>query len=152
MSKVTGNQVAIVRDLEFFWANVYTAHSPFGTEQWDLQIRTEDKDKVKELEALGIKMKTHEDGFFFGNIKRKTTNAKGEPNSAPVVLNAGKEQMTDNIGNGSRGNIKVFSYEYKVAGKSGRSAMLSAIQVTDLVEYKAAGGVDFDVEGEEPAF
>ena len=154
MAKANSNsKVAIVRDLEIHWANVYKPHNPFGTEIYDIQVRTTDEKKVKELGELGINLKKHDDGYFFGNVKRKTVNAKGEPMEGPQVLDAAKAPMTDPIGNGSKGNIKVFSYEYKVGGRQGVAAMLSALQIVDLVPYSDGGNsVDFDVETDEPTF
>jgi len=143
----------IIRDLELHWANVYKPHNPFGTEIWDIQIRTTDKNKVEELAKHGIKLKEHDEGYFFGNVKRKTVNAKGEPMKAPEVFDAGKKIISEPIGNGSKGHIKVFSYDYKVGGRKGRTAMLTALQVVDLVPYKAATQeVDFDVENDDVGF
>ena len=51
------------------------------------------------------------------------------------------------IGNGSQGNVKVYRREYDVAGRQGISTILTAIQVTNLIEY--TGSVDFDVEDAE---
>lgn len=153
MSNDNNSTVAVIRDLEFYWANVYKPHAPFGTEIWDIQLRTTDEAKVKECAELGITLKPHTDGYFFGNIKRKTTNAKGESMDPPKVFDAAKEQMDEAIGNGSKGNIKVFSYDYKVGGRKGRTAMLTAVQVVDLVPYKmTTQEVDFDVETDEASF
>ena len=151
MSKDT-SQTAIIRDLELYWANLYKPHAPFGTEIFDVQIRTTDEDKVKVLKDLGVNLKKHDDGYYFGNVKRKTVNAKGEPMEGPKVVDASKAALSDPIGNGSTGNIKLFSYEYKAGGRSGRAAMLTAVQVVDLVPYEAKGDVDFDVEGEDVGF
>ena len=151
MSKDT-SQTAIIRDLELYWANLYKPHAPFGTEIFDVQIRTTDEDKVKVLKDLGVNLKKHDDGYYFGNVKRKTVNAKGDPMDPPKVVDSSKAALSDPIGNGSTGNIKLFSYEYKVGGRSGRAAMLTAVQVVDLVPYEAKGDVDFDVEGEDVGF
>ena len=71
----------------------------------------------------------------------------------PSVLDASKAPLKEPIGNGSKGNIKVFSYEYKVGGRAGTAAMLSALQITDLVPYaETKNEVDFDVETDEPTF
>jgi len=153
MSNNTTSITDIIRNVEFYWANVYKPHAPFGTEIFDIQIRTTDDATVKQCESLGINLKKHDEGYFFGNIKRKTVNAKGDAMEPPKVLNAAKEMMDEPIGNGSKGNVKVFSYEYKVGGKKGRTAMLTALQVVDLVPYKTATQeVDFDVETDEAAF
>ena len=56
------------------------------------------------------------------------------------------------IGNGSKGNVIVWQAPYEVQGRKGISNSLTAVQVTDFVEYASTGGVDFDiVEGETPA-
>jgi len=144
MSNKTETKTVIIRDLEIHWANVYTPHSPFGTEIWDIQIRTDDEKKAKEIGELGISLKQHDDGYYFGNVKRKTISAKGEPLKAPEVIDSSKAPVTAPIGNGSKGNIKVFSYPYKVGARSGISAMLLALQITDLVPY-ANSEDDFDV-------
>ena len=153
MSNNTTSMTDIIRNVEFYWANVYKPHAPFGTEIFDIQIRTNDAKTVKQCESLGINLKKHDEGYYFGNIKRKTVNAKGDAMEPPKVLNAAKEMMDEPIGNGSKGNVIVFSYDYKVGGKKGRTAMLTALQVVDLVPYKSATQeVDFDVETDEATF
>ena len=153
MTKST-SKVAIVRDVEFHWANVIKPVSPFGAEQWDVQIRTVDLKKAAELTELGINMKKHDEGYLYANVKRKTKTNKGEAQKPPIVIDANMQPLSDSIGNGSKGHIKVFSYEYNVQGRSGRSAMLSAIQVIDLIPYggSSGGDEDFTVEGGDADF
>lgn len=140
------NKTVIVRDLTLNFANVYSTVSPFGEDQWDVQVTTPDADKAKELIDLGVSMK-EKDGVYKANIKRKFISSKTKKeNSPPVVLDANKQPMTAGIGNGSKGHIKLYSYEYNVQGRSGIAAMFSAIQVIDLIEY-TPGGPDFEVEG-----
>lgn len=138
------SKTAIIRNLDFYWANLTKSHSPFGTEVWDVQVRTSDEATAKEMSDLGVSVKKHDDGYWFANVKRKTTNAKGDKNTPVSVVDANKQPVTAEMGNGSSGNIKLFSYEYKTAGRSGIAAQLSAVQVVDFVEYKQ-GGDDFDV-------
>ena len=61
-------------------------------------------------------------------------------------MDARKKPIESNIkiGNGSVGNVKVYRREYDVAGRQGISTILTAIQITNLIEY--TGSVDFDVE------
>ena len=139
------SKTAIVRDLDFHWANLTKSHSPFGTEVWDVQIRTTNDDTAKELSDLGVAVKKHDEGYFFANVKRKTVTSKGDKNTPVMVVDANKQPVTEEMGNGSKGHIKLFSYEYSTAGRSGVAAQLSAIQVVDFVEYKR-GGDDFDIE------
>ena len=148
-SNSNNSETAIVRDLEFHWAHLQKPHNPFGTEIWDVQIRTTDKEKVAELKKHGINMKTHEDGYFFGNVKRKTVNNKGESMEAPKIVDAAKKEVTEVIGNGSKGHIKVFAYDYKVGPNKGRTAQLTAVQVIDLIPYEASSSTDFEDESGE---
>ena len=47
------------------------------------------------------------------------------------------------IGNGSKGNVIVWQYNYEFAGKTGVASSLTAVQVTDLVEYTPTQTDDF---------
>jgi hypothetical protein len=138
------NQTTIIRDLEFYWAKLDKPVNPFGTEQYDLQVRFPKK-RVKEMSAYG-KVKEQPDGQFSINITRKAKNAKGE--DTPVrVVDSVKRPLEGLIGNGSKGHIIVYQYDWNVSGRSGTKTILVAVQVTDYIEYKDEGAVDFDVIG-----
>lgn len=142
-------KTVIIRGVELFYANLVKAHAPFGEEIWDVQVRTTDEAKKAELEEAGVKMKKHDDGYYHANVKRRTMNRKGEKNQPVAVVDAMKKPWDPSvlIGHGSQGNLKLFVYDWQQMGRSGTSAMLSAVQITDLVEYKGSNDVDFDVEG-----
>jgi len=149
-------QVAVVRDVEFHYPHLATPHAPFGNDIWDVQLRTGDQDTAKRLTDLGVGIKKHdEDGYFFGNVKRPTTNKAGDTNEAPEVLDAAKSKTAIDprtIGHGSKGHVKLFSYEYNFNGKQGTGVQLLAIQITDLVVYEPkSGSDDFGVEGDAVA-
>ena len=137
----------IIRNVELNYPHLFNAHQPFGEDIWDVQIKTNDIDTLKALKAAGVNMKDAGDGYYQANVKRKVLNRKGEKNKPVSVVDSSKNPWDPDtgIGNGSKANIKLFSYDWSVGGKSGTSAMLVAVQVTELVEYNG-GGVDFDVE------
>lgn len=116
----------IIRNVELHYPRLVRPHSPFGAEVWDVQVRTSDEDTVEQLKAAGVNMKAHTDGYWHANVKRKTEGSKG-PNKPPVLVDGNKQpwDLDVNIGNGSIGNLKLFSYDYNTAGRSGRSAILS---------------------------
>jgi hypothetical protein len=121
--------------------------SPFGTLQWECQIEVT-ADRAEDISDLG-KMRTLDNGNVAVNLKRKAIKQDGSPN-IPVALVDAKKKTIDvfnNIGNGSTGNIKIYRNEYDVAGRQGVSTILSAIQITNLIEY--TGSVDFDIEGDD---
>jgi len=136
------NSTTIIRDLEFHWAKLDKPVSPFGTEQYDLQVRFPKK-RVKEMTAFG-KIKEQPDGQFSINITRKAKNAKGE--ATPVrVVDSVKRPLEGLIGNGSKGNIIVYQYDWNVSGRTGTKTILVAVQVTDYIAYIEESAVDFDV-------
>ena len=136
------NQVIVVRDVTFNWPKLVDKHSPFGTLQWDVQVVTNNDAPKAQLESAGVKMKTGESGYY-ANINRKAIKANGEANEPPKVIDIDKEEMAPSkiksMGNGSKGHIKLFSYDWEMAGKTGISAMLVAMQITEYVSYDGAG-------------
>jgi len=134
------SSTVIIRDLEFNYPALAAPKSPFGTEQWEVQVATTDPDKKKELEAVGCKVR-EKDGKYVTNIKRKTVSQKGEAMEPPKVVDSDKKPLSKadiaKIGNGSRGAIKVFSYDWSAGGRTGISCMLTDVQVTDMEVYEA---------------
>jgi len=134
---------------------------PFADEQYEVQIATADESKVKELEDNYIKfrrkdgalvktMQKDTDGnptveMFTASLKRKTTKSNGDSNGKVRVVNNDLTPMENltTIGNGSKGNVIVFQYNYDVAGRKGVGSSLTAIQITDHVVYAPAGRIDF---------
>ena len=136
------NQTAIIRDVTLNWAHLVDPVNPFGADQWDIQLTTEDEDKAKVFSSLGLKVKEN-GGVYSVNLKRKAVNAKGAPNDPPEVVDGDQNKMDSSIvrklGNGSKGNVKVFTYEYNHAGRSGTGAILVGVQVTEFIEYENEG-------------
>jgi len=64
-------------------------------------------------------------------------------NKAPEVKDAQKRTMINTlIGNGSEVNVLYSTYEWEFKGRSGVSADLRAIQVTNLVPYNVDADAD----------
>lgn len=133
-----------IKDAELNWARLDKPVSPFGTEQYELQVATSDKGVAKEWKANHLNVK-EKDGKFIVSLKRKARKANGEDNGAPKVLNADLSAFDSStmIGNGSIGNVKVYQYPYDVAGRQGTGSSLTAVQIITLVEYKGGDSDDF---------
>lgn len=135
------------------WAKLATPVSPFGTAQYELQIEVS-KEQAETLKANHLNVK-EKDGKFTVSLKRKAVKADGSDNGMVRVVKSDASPMTTDemkkIGNGSKGNVIVFQYEYSAAGRSGIASSLTAIQVTDLVEYISTGGADFTAVEEAAA-
>ena len=142
---------SIIRDVTLNYVKVDPEKptDPFGTLQWECQI-VAPADRAAELEGYGsVKPVKDDPSRVAVNLKRKAFRKDGTEND-PVVLVDGQKQSINpkiKIGNGSKGNVKVYRREYDVAGRQGISTIMTAIQVTNLIEY--TGSVDFDIEGTE---
>ena len=127
------------------WAKLASPVSPFGTAQYEMQIEVS-KEQAQSLKDNHLNVK-EKDGKFTVSLKRKAVKADGSDNGMVRVVNADASAMSvedmKKIGNGSKGNVIVFQYEYNAAGRTGIASSLTAVQVTDLVEYVSTGGADF---------
>lgn len=138
-------------NVELNWAKLVTPVSPFGSAQYELQIATTDEAVANEWKENHLNVK-QKDGKFTVSLKRKAMKADGSDNGAPRVVGADAQPIADagKIGNGSRGNVIVFQYEYNAAGRSGIASSLTAVQVTELEVY-TGGGSDFEPVSVAPA-
>jgi len=153
---ISEKRTVIVRDVELYWAKLVKPVEPFGTLQWELQMRTRDKAEAKKWkEDFYLNTKTEEDDegvFYKTNVKRKALKKDGDQNTAPDVLDNAKVAIDGNkVGNGSTGNVMLFQYPYDVGGRKGVASILSKVQVTDLKEYTPSTETDFDVIGDAEA-
>ena len=142
-----------INGVELNWARLDTPVNPFGTEQWELQIATTDKAVADELSANHLNVKER-DGKFVVALKRKAKKSDGSSMDPVRVVDAGLNAMENrkSIGNGSVGNVIVWQYPYEAMGRKGIASSLTAVQVTDLVEYTASAAADFEaIESEAPA-
>ena len=148
---------AIIKDVELYWAKLGKPVEPFGTLQWEIQIRFPKK-RVKEMEQYGKVKETDESGIFSVNLKKKAEKKDGSPaQKVKLVGRKGEEVDPTTLGNGSKGNVKVMLKDYQIKGPNGRvtkegtQVMLIAVQVTDLVKYEPKStGADFDYDDEAP--
>ena len=146
-------RTVIIKDVELFYTKLDQPVNPFGTEQWEAQIRTNDKDAAdgwKKDFFLNVK-ENKEEGFWFANLTRGLYRKdKGQvtdqKNSPPDVVDGQRQPMDPTtIGYGSKGAVRVFQAPYNFKGRQGVSTTLSAVQVTKLVPYEKSSGIDFDV-------
>ena len=144
------NENVMINDVELRWARLDTPFkNQFGGENWELQI-VAGTDRTEEFAQFG-KVKDLGDGMIGLNLTRKAMKKDGSPMEPVRVVDAARTPIENRrgIGNGSRGNVIVWTYDYEFAGKPGKASSLTAVQVTELVEYVAKNTVDFDVLAEE---
>ena len=131
-----------------YWASVITPNTKFDADGvWTIDVgNLDDLNKKKaQKDGLTVKNKGDEKDDFV-TIKRKVRNAKGSLNRQPNVVDANKRLVTETmIGNGSKVNVLYEPFEWNFGGKTGVSADLRAVQVTELVPYSTEEDDAFDV-------
>ena len=143
-------KTVVLRDVELFWAKLDKPVDPFGAgPAWEVQIRTSDEAKANEWNSHGLNVKKiAENGkdYWKVGLKRKAKNRAGDDNPAPEVMSADPNVTVDpkKIGNGSKGHVRLFQYDYNVGGRSGVASQFNAIKITDLVNYSGSEGDDID--------
>ena len=131
-----------------YWASVITPNTKFDADGvWTIDVGNLDDLNKKKAQKDGLTVKNKGDEKEdFVTIKRKVRNAKGSLNRQPNVVDANKRLITDTmIGNGSKVNVLYEPFEWNFGGKTGVSADLRAVQVTELVPYSTEEDDAFDV-------
>ena len=134
-----------------YWASVRTPNTKFEPcYTVDLVVSDE---VANDFESRGFRVKdlTVNDEVVGRsiNFKRKVNGPNGMVRKAPLLMDADKVPMDENVGNGSK--VRVQYNEYSGEGKFGPyvGLDLQAVQVVDLIEYKNADGAELLADGEE---
>ena len=106
-----------------------------------------DEDTANDFASRGHKIKQMDEGPSIV-IKRKVNGPNGMVRTAPRLLDADKNEVNYSVGNGSK--VRVQFNEYQGENKYGpyTGLDLQAVQVIDLVEYRAEDGAEL-LDGEE---
>ena len=123
---------------EFNWARLdKPVANPFGTSNYELQIRTSDASQASEWKSHGLPVKAHADGYSFVQLKRKATTAAGKENQPVRVVNRDNSPFDTSkaIGNGSTGNVIIYAFKYEFGGKTGTTFSLTSVQLVNFIEF-----------------
>jgi|NOAtaT_6_FD_contig_51_1907754_length_1326_multi_6_in_0_out_0_1 hypothetical protein len=144
----------IVKNLELHWAKLVKPVDPFGTLQWEIQVRFPAKRQDEMSEYGTPKAVKDVKGMMQMNFKKKAELADGSPAKPVKVVGKSADEVIDprTIGNGSKGNVKLMLKPYEIKGpkgnvtKRGTSVMLVGVQVTELIEFVPKNDNDFDFD------
>jgi hypothetical protein len=143
----------IIKDVEFHWVKIAKPIDSFdgSYQQWEVQVQVPKK-REKELSIYG-KVKEQPNGKVSINFRKKSEKADGSPAQKVRCVDGDKEPLDPTIiGNGSKGSVLLMLKDYEITGKNGKvtksgtSATLIAIQVSNLIVYEKSNDnfVDFD--------
>ena len=128
-----------------YWASIVSPNTTFDSDGvWSIDVGNLDKKNTDVAKADGLSVKNKgDDRGDFVTVKRKVRRKDGNMNKAPEVVDAGKRAMSGTlIGNGSEVNVLYSTYDWEFKGRSGTSADLRAVQVTNLVPYNVDADAD----------
>jgi|TARA_Y100000034_G_scaffold133239_1_gene198195 hypothetical protein len=130
--------------------------NPMKAGKWSVDLGQLDKAAVKTLKELGLTGNIKEDDEAKAEKEGKPYRGKfislktGYP---PKVFDQQRNDVdADSIGNGTKANVRVTSYDYPAGPtwKAGVGAGFNAVQVTNLVEFVRSVDVsDFDFDEED---
>ena len=129
-----------------YWASIKTPNTTFEP-VYTVNLVVE-QDVADDFASKGHTVKQMDEGPAL-IIKRKVNGPNGMVRNAPRLFDQNKQDVNLAVGNGSKVRVQCNEYDWEYAGKEGKSLDLQAVQIIDLVEYKAEDGSEFFDEGEE---
>lgn len=125
---------------DIYWAQLSKMNEMSGAYQVNLCNLSDAA--VEALEEMGISV--NQDSEKKADMGRYITcKSKNKPMKA---FDVDGDEITEDIGNGSKAKALVGSYDWTYKNKKGVSPSLIKLVITDLVEYAGAGGIDADDE------
>lgn len=130
---------------------------------WEVTLRTTNKNQAKAWkDIVGSKMvkairedKDDEESdimYWQLRLRKKQTKANGEEAEPVEVVRCDTLEALDPkiIGNGSKGDVRIFQYDYSFKQKGqlveGLASMLTGIKIKKLKKYTAAAREEFEAE------
>jgi len=129
-----------------YWASIKTPNTTFEP-MYTINLVV-DQETADDFASRGHSVKQMDEGPALV-IKRKVNGPNGMVRSAPRLLDQNKQEINLAVGNGSKVRVQCNEYAWEYAGKAGKSLDLQAVQIVDLVEYKAEDGSEFFDGNEE---
>jgi hypothetical protein len=129
-----------------YWASIKTPNTTFEP-MYTVNLVV-DQETADDFASRGHSVKQMDEGPALV-IKRKVNGPNGMVRSAPRLLDQNKQEINLAVGNGSKVRVQCNEYAWEYAGKAGKSLDLQAVQIVDLVEYKAEDGSEFFDGNEE---
>jgi len=125
---------------DIYWAQLNKMNEMSGAYQVNLCNLSDAA--AEALEEMGLSV--NQDSEKKADMgKYITCKSKNKPMKA---FDVDGDEITEDIGNGSKAKALVSTYSWTYKNKKGVSASLIKLVVTDLVEYTGGGGITADDE------
>ena len=155
-AKFDDYQNMTIKDVEVKWAKVqphqfdqYTPkNAPAGPKKWAVDIVLNDT-LAKALKKEGFNVKKGTEGNSFVHASKNKKKKDGTDNMPIKIVGMdGRTPVTDELGNGTKCNIKVSAKKWGTV--STITLYLDSIQVLDLVKYEGGSGFEDLSTDDEP--
>lgn len=127
-----------------FWANLTVKNEMSNKYQVELGRLSEKA--VAALEAIGIGCGFHEDAEDSKKSKGDFITCKSQNPIRAYDKETGENIAEVGVGNGSQAICVVTPYDWTFKKKSGTSASLARMVITDLVEFDGAEAMEIDLD------
>ena len=124
------------------WASILSPNTTYEPKYCIDLILAEEK--AQQLKEEGYNIKDKEDGPTI-TISRKVNGPNGMIRNAPTLMGRDKEDLDCLVGNGSKVKVQAKPWEMTRNGQDFKGLELQAVQVIDLIEYRAGDGDELDV-------
>lgn len=129
-----------------YWASLIAPNTTFEP-MYTINVVV-DEATAKDFAERGHSVREMEEGPAVV-IKRKVNGPNGMVRKAPRLLDADKNDVDVLVGNGSKVKVQYQEYDWTYNNKSGKGLDLQAVQIIDLVPYKAQDGDELLDSNEE---
>ena len=137
---MTNEKKKLTIKCDIYWAQLNKMNEMSGAYQVNLCNLSDAA--AEALEEMGLSV--NQDSEKKADMgKYITCKSKNKPMKA---FDVDGDEITEDIGNGSKAKALVGTYDWTYKNKKGVSASLIKLVVTDLVEYSGAGGISADDE------
>jgi hypothetical protein len=148
LERFVDGDVLTLTNVPVKWAATQRPDTKFES-VWKINIILTDEQATK-LKSVGFRVKTDKDGDQILTARRKTQTKSGDPIAPPTVVGRdGTTRFTEELGNGSVVNVRVWCKYKQVSGETYLPAYLNEIQVIEHIPY--GGGGFGDVDSDEAA-
>mgnify|MGYP001162196639 FL=1 len=120
-----------------YWASLIAPNTTFEP-MYTINVVV-DEATAKDFAERGHSVREMEEGPAVV-IKRKVNGPNGMVRKAPRLLDTDKNDVDVLVGNGSKVKVQYQEYDWTYNNKSGKGLDLQAVQIIDLVPYKAQDG------------
>lgn len=129
-----------------YWASIKTPNTTFEP-KYTINLVIE-QSVADDFASRGHTIKQMNEGPALV-IKRNVNGPNGMVRNAPRLIDANKQDINLAVGNGSKVRVQCSEYDWEWKGNSGKGLDLQAVQIVELVEYRAEDGSEFFDDNEE---